>query len=196
MVHCTLQFGKDNSGLDNGKPSGTFANNFLDAIQLVGRQHDAADRTQFAFARISDISSTLSGSTTRSACPSRMKLASDRNDSISSGLVLVCIPELHHLQFTFAENLDPITQLSRLLKLKPLRRATHLDLEPRNSRFDVCRRIVLNLLNLRRHFEVVSLRRGDQGRFNRLHDRLRRDAVLAIELFLYSAPALRLLDCT
>src|SRR6185369_12145464 len=127
-------------------------------------------RSRFARARIAAISAMLSGNTTRSACPSRIKLASARNDWISSGLVFVCIGDLqdlqdeqdlscksckscpsldlHHLQFTLAENFYAVAQLGCPLKLKPLRRRAHLDLEARDRRFDVRGGVVLDVLNL------------------------------------------------
>src|SRR5215212_3094547 len=117
-------------------------------------------RSRLAPARISETSSMDSGMMTRSAWPSRMKLASVRNDSISSGWDFVCItrftgcfqiykiillilnnlvnPVSHDLKLTFSKDFDPVPQLRGPLKLKTLRCRTHLHLQPRDRRFEVC----------------------------------------------------------
>src|SRR6185436_18983658 len=145
-------------------------------------------RSSFARASISETSSMLSGMTTRSAWPSRMKLASVRNDSISSGCDFVCIQDLHDLEFTLAKYFYPVSQFRGLLKLEALRRRTHLNLQPRYCRFDIRRRVVLNLLDLGRHFEVIRFGRRYQRGLDRLHNRLRCDAILTIEHLLYRPP--------
>src|ERR1041385_978385 len=170
-------------------------------------------RSRLARASVSETSSMLSGITTRSAWPSRMKLASVRNDSISSGFDFVCItrftgcsrihmiilnnlvsPVSHDLELALAQYLDAIAQLRRPLKLKPLCRRAHLDLQPRDRRFEIRRRVVLNLFDFRRHLEVIRFRRRNQRRFDRFHNRPRRDPILTIEHFLYRSSSLRLFN--
>src|SRR3954454_19177865 len=64
-------------------------------------------RSRFALVRISETSAMLSGRTTRSACPSRMKLASDKNDWISSGFDFICIQDLQDFQDLQDESCNP-----------------------------------------------------------------------------------------
>src|SRR3982750_4392929 len=101
---------------------------------------------------------------------------------------------LHDLELTLSEDLNPVAQLSGPFKLKPLRRRAHLYIQPSNRRFEISRRVVFNLVNLGRNFEVISFRRRNQRRLDRLHDRLRGDAVLAIKNLLNGTPPLRLVN--
>ena len=50
--------------------------------------------------------------------------------------------------------------------------------------FDLRRTVSLDVFQLQRHLEVIGLGRRDQRRFDRLDDRLRRDAVFAVVSFL------------
>ena len=60
----------------------------------------------------------------------------------------------------------------------------HLKFKARNRFVNLLRRVGLDVFQLQRHLEVVSLRRRDQRRLNWFDNRLRGDAVLAIVDFL------------
>src|SRR5882724_796171 len=63
---------------------------------------------------------------------------------------------LGHLQLALAQNFYSVAQLGRALKFKALGRSTHLRFKSCYRRFNVCRRIVFDVIQLGWDSEVVG----------------------------------------